>query len=189
MTMRRHRLMRRLPRNLPTEEAWAPADGWQRTLYTTLASIVAGAGFAALLAGISLLIGVPITPANGLLWGLCGFLAASGTCRRASAGTAGNAGRRSLGRQIWWVGDHRRHRRRASSCRLTRRSLGHGRRGGAHRPAPYHRRARSRRPMKAACPPALPPAFAANTHGRRGGLLVPHRRLPRPRAGRFVKDG
>src|SRR5262245_57645559 len=34
---------------VPEEEAWAPADGAERTLYTFLASIVAGAGFAAIL--------------------------------------------------------------------------------------------------------------------------------------------
>ncbi|HUQ35532.1 MAG TPA: CbtA family protein, partial [Aestuariivirga sp.] len=46
------------------EEEWTPADGWPRTLSTTLASVIAGAGFALLLAGISLLTGVPITPQN-----------------------------------------------------------------------------------------------------------------------------
>ena len=56
------------------EEEWAPTDGWQRTLYTTAASMLAGAGFAAVLAGISLLIGIPITARNGLLWGLAGFI-------------------------------------------------------------------------------------------------------------------
>src|SRR5262245_21379958 len=35
------------------EEGWAPADGAERTLYTFLASILAGAGFAAILAGVS----------------------------------------------------------------------------------------------------------------------------------------
>src|SRR5207302_10155469 len=34
------------------EDAWAPQNGLERTFYTTLASIVAGAGFAALLAGL-----------------------------------------------------------------------------------------------------------------------------------------
>src|SRR5438067_13509354 len=43
------------------EEAWAPQNGLERTFYTTLASIVAGAGFAALLASLSMLLGVPVT--------------------------------------------------------------------------------------------------------------------------------
>src|SRR5262245_41368051 len=63
------------PEAASEEEAWAPQDGAERTLYTFLASIVAGAGFAAILAGVSLLSGVRITPRNGLLWGLAGFLA------------------------------------------------------------------------------------------------------------------
>src|SRR4051812_42178607 len=37
------------------EESWQPRDGWERTAYTTLASVVTGAGFAVLLAGASLL--------------------------------------------------------------------------------------------------------------------------------------
>src|SRR5262245_38921629 len=57
------------------EEGWAPSDGAERTLYTFLASILAGAGFAAILAGVSLLSGVRITLRNGLLWGVAGFFA------------------------------------------------------------------------------------------------------------------
>ena len=34
-----------------------------------------GAGFAAILAAVSLLTGLPITRQNGMIWGLCGFLA------------------------------------------------------------------------------------------------------------------
>ena len=58
----------------PEQGAWAPGDGPERTFYTFLASIIAGAGFAAMLAGVSLISGVRITPRNGLLWGLAGFM-------------------------------------------------------------------------------------------------------------------
>src|SRR5215203_3200236 len=44
------------------EEEWSPTDGWQRTLSTTISSMITGAGFAVLLAGVSLLTGFPITP-------------------------------------------------------------------------------------------------------------------------------
>ena len=54
---------------------WEPADGGERSLYTSLASLLAGAGFAAMLAGVSFLSGIPITSRNGLIWGLCGFIA------------------------------------------------------------------------------------------------------------------
>ena len=87
------------------QKAWEPADGIERTLYTTGASMLAGAGFALMLAGISLLIGVPITPANGLIWGLCGFFAFT---IAPGAGlppeVPGMPIADLLARQIWWVG-------------------------------------------------------------------------------------
>ena len=87
------------------QKAWEPADGVERTLYTTGASMLAGAGFALLLAGISLLINVPITPANGLIWGLCGFFAFT---IAPGAGlppeVPGMPIADLLARQIWWVG-------------------------------------------------------------------------------------
>ena len=86
------------------EDEWAPADGWPRTLSTTLASVITGAGFALLLAGISLLTGVPITPQNGLIWGICGFLAATVA---PGAGLApelpGMPTADLVLRQVWWV--------------------------------------------------------------------------------------
>ncbi|MEP7172892.1 MAG: CbtA family protein [Aestuariivirga sp.] len=86
------------------QEEWGPADGWQRTLSTTLASVITGAGFALLLAGISLLTGVPITPQNGLIWGICGFLAVTvapgvGLAPELPGMPAGDL----VSRQIWWV--------------------------------------------------------------------------------------
>jgi cobalt transporter subunit CbtA len=89
----------------PEEEAWGPQDGAERTLFTFLASIVAGAGFAAILAGISLVSGVRITPRNGMLWGLAGFLAAH---LAPAAGLApelpGMPAADLMARQVWWVG-------------------------------------------------------------------------------------
>jgi cobalt transporter subunit CbtA len=87
----------------PTEE-WAPVDGWQRTLSTTLSSVITGAGFAVLLAGISLLTGFPITPKNGLIWGICGFLAVTvapgaGLAPELPGMPAGDL----VSRQVWWV--------------------------------------------------------------------------------------
>jgi cobalt transporter subunit CbtA len=86
------------------EEEWGPADGWPRTLSTTLSSVIAGAGFALLLAGVSLLTGLPITPKNGLIWGICGFLAATVA---PGAGLApelpGMPTADLVLRQVWWV--------------------------------------------------------------------------------------
>lgn len=87
------------------EEGWAPADGTERTSLTFLASIVAGAGFAALLAGVSLLSGIRITPRNGVLWGIAGFLAvhlapAASLPPELPGMPAGDL----FLRQVWWVG-------------------------------------------------------------------------------------
>ncbi len=87
------------------EEAWAPADGAERTFYTFLASIVAAAGFAAMLAGISILSGIRITPRNGLLWGIAGFLAvhlapAASLPPELPGMQAGDL----IARQAWWIG-------------------------------------------------------------------------------------
>ena len=87
------------------QKAWEPADGVERTLYTTGASMLAGACFALMLAGVSLLIGEPITPANGLIWGLCGFFAftiapGAGLSPELPGMPSGDL----LARQIWWIG-------------------------------------------------------------------------------------
>jgi cobalt transporter subunit CbtA len=86
-------------------EDWAPGEGLQRTLFTTLTLIVSGAAYAAILTGVSLLAGVPITVQNGTLWGLLGFLAASlapaaGLPPELPGMPAGDL----AARQIWWIG-------------------------------------------------------------------------------------
>lgn len=87
------------------EEGWTPADGWQRTLSTTTASAMAGAGFAAILAAISLLTGLPITRRNGIVWGLCGFLAVTlATGAGLPPELPGMPAADLLSRQVWWVG-------------------------------------------------------------------------------------
>ncbi|WP_421695191.1 CbtA family protein [Aestuariivirga sp.] len=87
------------------DEGWTPENGWQRTLATTTASAMAGAGFAAILAAVSLLTGLTISRRTGLVWGLCGFLAAT---LAPAAGLApelpGMAAADLLSRQVWWVG-------------------------------------------------------------------------------------
>jgi cobalt transporter subunit CbtA len=85
-------------------EAWAPKDGLERTFYTTIASMMAGAAFAALMAGVSLLAGIPVTARNGAVWGLCGFIAvtlapAAGLPPELPGMPAGDLG----SRQAWWI--------------------------------------------------------------------------------------
>jgi cobalt transporter subunit CbtA len=87
------------------DDGWKPEDGWQRTLSTTVTAAMAGAAFAALMAGISLLSGIEITRANGVIWGLCAFLA---VIVAPSAGLPpelpGMAAADLIARQVWWVG-------------------------------------------------------------------------------------
>lgn len=87
------------------EEGWSPADGWQRTLSTTATAAMAGAAFAALMAGLSLVGGIPITRSNGIIWGLCGFLSVTVA---PSAGLPpelpGMPAADLLARQVWWLG-------------------------------------------------------------------------------------
>lgn len=85
-------------------EGWAPQDGWQRTLATTVTAAMTGAGFGAMLAGLSLLTGLQITRRNGIIWGLCGFLAVT---LAPAAGLPpelpGMAAADLFARQVWWV--------------------------------------------------------------------------------------
>ena len=84
-------------------EAWMPADGLERTVYTVLADLVVGIGFALALVGISVLSGIPITLANGAVWGLCGFLAVSiAPAAGLPPELPGMAAADLLTRQAWW---------------------------------------------------------------------------------------
>lgn len=86
-------------------EGWAPEDGWQRTLATTVTAAMTGAGFGAMLAGLSLLTGLQITRRNGVLWGLCGFLAVTlAPAMGLPPELPGMAAADLFTRQVWWVG-------------------------------------------------------------------------------------
>lgn len=85
-------------------EAWAPQDGWQRTLSTGLSNLVVAVGFALMLAGLFTL-RAPEQTWQGLLWGLAGFATFS---LAPSAGLPpelpGTAAADLLLRQYWWIG-------------------------------------------------------------------------------------
>jgi cobalt transporter subunit CbtA len=84
---------------------WAPVNGWQRTLSTSVSIMLAGAGFALLLAAVSMFSGIPISRGNSLIWGLCGFLAVK---LAPAAGLPpelpGMPEADLLLRQVWWIG-------------------------------------------------------------------------------------
>jgi cobalt transporter subunit CbtA len=54
-------------------EAWAPADGIERTAFTVLFNLLTGVGFALIAAAASLITRLPLTTQTGLMWGLAGF--------------------------------------------------------------------------------------------------------------------
>lgn len=59
------------------EEAWAPADGFERIFFTVMANLVTAFSVSLVLVGLMFLKGDPIDARRGLLWGLGGFAAAS----------------------------------------------------------------------------------------------------------------
>jgi len=59
------------------KEEWAPADGIERTVYTSLATTVIGVGFALVLLAAMSFSGVRIGPRSGLAFGIAGFIAIS----------------------------------------------------------------------------------------------------------------
>jgi cobalt transporter subunit CbtA len=85
--------------------AWAPAEGFQRFAFTTLANILAAVGFALLLAAGSEFAGGIAGWRQGLLWGLAGFAAftlAPGL--GVPPELPGIPAAELLPRQIWWIG-------------------------------------------------------------------------------------
>jgi cobalt transporter subunit CbtA len=86
-------------------EEWAPADGIERTTYTSLATILVAAGFALLIGAVSMFSGIPITFANGFLWGIAGFLTFSlAPAYGLAPELPGMPAADLFARQVWWVG-------------------------------------------------------------------------------------
>jgi cobalt transporter subunit CbtA len=83
---------------------WGPRDGFERTVYTVLADILTGIGFALLLAAAFAIRGDSVDWRKGLYWGLAGFatftLAPSLGLPPEVPGTAAAP---LLERQIWWI--------------------------------------------------------------------------------------
>jgi cobalt transporter subunit CbtA len=87
------------------DEGWAPADGLERTLYTSVATIGTAFGFALILLSAMILAGAPITARSGLLWGLAGFAAAGLAPALGLAPELPGSAAADLGaRQLWWIG-------------------------------------------------------------------------------------
>jgi len=84
---------------------WAPQDGIERTAYTVLANLLVAAGFALVIGAVSVFANLPITFANGVVWGFAGFLVfalapAFGLAPELPGMPAGEV----FPRQLWWWG-------------------------------------------------------------------------------------
>jgi cobalt transporter subunit CbtA len=86
-------------------EEWAPQDGFERTAYTTLATVLAAAGFALVIGAISMFANIPISFANGFLWGIAGFIAFSlAPAYGLAPELPGMPAAEVFPRQLWWAG-------------------------------------------------------------------------------------
>jgi cobalt transporter subunit CbtA len=87
------------------EEAWVPADGFERFAYSAAINAVSGIGFALLLVAISEFAGGIVNWRQGVLWGLAGFAVFTlapglGLPPELPAMPAADLG----ARQTWWIG-------------------------------------------------------------------------------------
>ena len=84
-------------------DEWAPADGIQRTLYTSLATTVIGIGFGLALLAAMTLAGVRIDARMGLAFGVAGFIAVALAPALGLPPEIPGSGAAELGaRQTWW---------------------------------------------------------------------------------------
>jgi len=86
-------------------EAWAPADGWERNLYSLGAEIVTGVGYALLLTAAIVFFGKSADWRRGLLWGIAGFATFSlAPAFGLPPELPGTEAAPLLDRQLWWTG-------------------------------------------------------------------------------------
>lgn len=85
------------------EVEWKPADGIQRTLYTSLATTVLGVGFGLALLAVMTLAGVKIDARMGLAFGVAGFIAVALAPALGLPPEIPGSGAADLdARQAWW---------------------------------------------------------------------------------------
>jgi len=85
------------------DDAWAPAEGLERTLFTTLANVLGGIGFALILVACLALAGRPVTGRIGVLWGMAGFaIFVLAPALSLPPEVPGAMAADLAGRQTWW---------------------------------------------------------------------------------------
>jgi cobalt transporter subunit CbtA len=92
--------------NMPHEDGgWQPANGWERTSFTALATVLTSIGSAAILFGLMALTGKTINARRGALWGLAAFACFSlAPALGLPPQPPGVAVADLYDRQLWWVG-------------------------------------------------------------------------------------
>jgi cobalt transporter subunit CbtA len=86
------------------DEGWTPADGLERTFYTTIADILTAIGFALVLAAGYRLWGGSVNWRTGFYWGLAGFATViAAPCLGLPLEVPGTEAAPLLPCQIWWV--------------------------------------------------------------------------------------
>ena len=84
---------------------WQPTEGWQRTSFTALTTMLTGIGFAAMLFGVMALAGATINTRHGAAWGLAAFVCFSlAPALGLPPQPPGVAVADLHQRQLWWAG-------------------------------------------------------------------------------------
>lgn len=85
------------------EEAWAPEEGFERVLFTSLSNLIFGVAFALLLVGAFSIAGRQVDGKTGVMWGLAGFAAFSlAPALGLPPEVPGSVAADVLPRQGWW---------------------------------------------------------------------------------------
>jgi cobalt transporter subunit CbtA len=86
-------------------EAWAPADGWERSVYTLGANVLTGVGYAFLLTAAIVFLGKGADWRRGILWGLAGFACFSlAPAMGLAPELPGTVAAPLEAPQLWWIG-------------------------------------------------------------------------------------
>jgi cobalt transporter subunit CbtA len=87
------------------EDGWAPADGFERFFYTSMANIVTAIGFGLVLVAVSELVGGIAGWRQGMVWGFAGFAVFTlAPTLGLPPELPGMPAADLASRQVWWIG-------------------------------------------------------------------------------------